>query len=221
MITHSPSSVFHLRRVPDPQHWGNQQSGLSQRLWWAPAPLLPTLAPILCFGASGLPAASGVTGKARLRLRRARAGTSYFTVAPRVFRRTALPCLSADIPKCVCKDVFWQIVMWELCLSACSSRKPTVRVRLPWGCSSQRARDVFSGQGCGRSEGSYLTSVGLVRRRASISTNAEWKKKWHGDECYFQWAVMNSVYWTALGSDSRKSSQTTITEPHYGLAIFI
>lgn len=67
------------------------------------------------------------------------------TVAPRVFRRTALPCLSADIPKCVYKDVFWQIVMWELCLSACSSWKPTARVRLPWVCSSWGVRDVFSG----------------------------------------------------------------------------
>lgn len=222
MITHSPSSVFHLHRVPDPQRWGNQQSGLSQRLWWAPAPLLQTLAPILCFGLSGLPAARGVTGKARLRLWRAGAGTSYLNGSSRVFHRTALPCLSADIPKCVYKDVFWQMVMWELCLSACCSCKRTVRVQLPCVCSNWRARDVFSGLGCGRSEGSYLKSVGLVRRRASKSTNSEKKKKkWHGDECYFQRAVMNSVYWTALGSDSRKSSQTTITEPHYGLVIFI
>lgn len=67
------------------------------------------------------------------------------TVAPRVFHRTALPCLSADIPQCVYKDVFWQIVMWELCLSACCSRKPAVRVQLPCVCSSWGARDVFSG----------------------------------------------------------------------------
>lgn len=67
------------------------------------------------------------------------------TVAPRVFHRTARPCLSADIPKCVYKDVFWQIVMWELCLSACCCCKPTVRWQLPCVCSSWGARDVFLG----------------------------------------------------------------------------
>lgn len=96
MITHSPSSVFHLHRVPDLQRWGNQQSGLSQRLWWAPAPLLSTLAPILCFG---LPASRGVTGKARSRLRRARAGTWYLNGSSQGISQDRSPVFACGYPE--------------------------------------------------------------------------------------------------------------------------
>lgn len=120
MITHSTSSVFHLHRVPDPQPAVRPESTTlmssstpRSRHWfpffvsacracqrwkeWRAKPGCTSGGPELALGAS--------------------------TVAPRVFHRTALPCLSADIPECVYKDVFWQIVMWELCLSACCSRK--------------------------------------------------------------------------------------------------
>ncbi|TWW55293.1 hypothetical protein D4764_09G0003420 [Takifugu flavidus] len=79
------------------------------------SPLLPTLAPILCFGASGLPAARGVTGKARLRLRRARAGTSYFNGSSQGISQDRSPVFVCGYPKvcvqgCVLADCDVRVV---------------------------------------------------------------------------------------------------------------
>lgn len=87
------------------------------------------------------------------------------------------------------------------------ARRPAAPESRPFGAQPPPHALHFRGEDVAVQRGSYLKSAGLVRRRASTSTNSEKenktkKKTWHGDEGYFQRAVMNNVYRTALGSDS-------------------
>lgn len=111
------------RPTTSSQAWVNDSDELQH-------PSLPTLVPILCFGLSGLPTAKGVTGKARLHLRRARAGTWGLNGSSQGISQDRSPVFVCGYPRvcvqgCVLEDC-------DVRVGAC---QPAAPVNPPFGCS--------------------------------------------------------------------------------------
>lgn len=106
VITHSPVSVFHLCRVPDPQHWGSRQD------WVNPSDELqsPWSPHWLLFSAAAQ-RDRGATGKARQIRCWHPAQQPWREPAPLSYQGASQDCLWASVCLCVCTSA---VRLWSL-----------------------------------------------------------------------------------------------------------
>lgn len=113
---------------------------------------------------------------------------------PRVLQRIALLCcLWVSQSECVSIYIYRRKCVGRL-WSDSSARQTTASVDCPGRCrvSAQAEKHMiyFWGKDVGIQRGHIYS---LLVWWEDLPVKAQILKKWHGDECYFQWAVMNSI----------------------------